>query len=148
MLESLEPKEVLGFFEILSDIPRGSENEKRAADWVVNFAKERGLEAFQDDMHCVLVRKPGQVGVVAHVELQHRGFHRQPLGDPSSDRQRPSEVRDEDRGALLLRHLGRREADRRVYRDPGDEDVLAFENAHRVSFARVPAWLAVRDVDQ
>lgn len=63
MLESLEPKEVLGFFEILSDIPRGSENEKRAADWVVNFAKERGLEAFQDDMHCVLVRKPGQGGL-------------------------------------------------------------------------------------
>ena len=42
VLESLQPQEVLRFFEILSDIPRGSENEKQAADWVVNFAQERG----------------------------------------------------------------------------------------------------------
>ena len=54
---------MLRFFEILSNIPRGSENEKQAADWVVNFAQERGLEAFQDDLHCVVVRKPGQGGL-------------------------------------------------------------------------------------
>ncbi|GAA2001656.1 beta-Ala-His dipeptidase [Nakamurella flavida] len=63
VLESLQPQEVLRFFEILSDIPRGSENEKQAADWVVNFARERGLEAFQDEKHCVVVRKPGQGGL-------------------------------------------------------------------------------------
>jgi dipeptidase D len=62
-LESLQPYEVLRFFEVLSNIPRGSENEKQAADWVVNFAQERGLTAFQDDMHCVVVRKPGQGGL-------------------------------------------------------------------------------------
>ena len=62
-LESLQPYEVLRFFEILSNIPRGSENEKQAADWVVNFAEERGLTAFQDDLHCVVVRKPGQGGL-------------------------------------------------------------------------------------
>jgi len=62
-LESLQPHDVLQFFEILSNIPRGSENEKRAADWVVNFARERGLTAFQDDLHCVVVRKPGQGGL-------------------------------------------------------------------------------------
>ncbi len=63
VLESLQPAEVLRFFEILSDIPRGSENEKQAADWVVNFAQERGLTASQDEKHCVLVRKPGQGGL-------------------------------------------------------------------------------------
>jgi dipeptidase D len=63
VLESLQPQEVLRFFEILSDIPRGSENEKQAADWVVDFARERGLEAFQDEKHCVVVRKPGQGGL-------------------------------------------------------------------------------------
>lgn len=63
VLESLQPQEVLRFFEILSDMPRGSENEKQAADWVVKFAQDRGLEAFQDDMHCVVVRKPGQGGL-------------------------------------------------------------------------------------
>ena len=62
-LESLQPHDVLRFFEILSNIPRGSENEKQAADWVVNFAQERGLTAFQDDLHCVVVHKPGQGGL-------------------------------------------------------------------------------------
>lgn len=62
-LETLQPYDVLRFFEILSNIPRGSENEKQVADWVVNFAEERGLTAFQDDLHCVVVRKPGQGGL-------------------------------------------------------------------------------------
>lgn len=62
-LETLEPREVLSFFETLSDIPRGSGNEKQVADWVVSFAQERGLQAEQDDLHCVLVRKPGQGGL-------------------------------------------------------------------------------------
>lgn len=63
VLESLEPREIFSFFETLSDIPRGSGNEKQAADWVVNFAKERGLHAEQDELHCVLVKKPGQLGL-------------------------------------------------------------------------------------
>lgn len=63
VLESLEPREIFNFFEILSDIPRGSGNEKQAAEWVVNFAKERGLHAEKDEMHCVLVKKPGQHGL-------------------------------------------------------------------------------------
>ena len=62
-LESLQPYEVLRYFQTLSNIPRGSENEKQAADWVVNFAQQRGLTAFQDDLHCVVVRKPGQHGL-------------------------------------------------------------------------------------
>ncbi len=63
VLSSLEPQEVFSFFQILSDIPRGSTNEKEAAEWVVKFAQERGLEAEKDDLHCVLVRKPGQLGL-------------------------------------------------------------------------------------
>ncbi|SDQ83459.1 beta-Ala-His dipeptidase [Quadrisphaera sp. DSM 44207] len=63
VLESLQPREVLSFFETLAGIPRGSGNEERVAEWVVRFARERGLEAVKDDMHCVLVRKPGQGGL-------------------------------------------------------------------------------------
>lgn len=63
VLDSLQPREVLSFFETLASIPRGSGNEKQAADWVVNFAGERGLEATQDELHCVLVKKPGQAGL-------------------------------------------------------------------------------------
>ncbi|WP_415853670.1 beta-Ala-His dipeptidase [Sinomonas sp. G460-2] len=62
-LKSLQPQEVFSFFETLSGIPRGSGNEKEVADWVVNFARDRGLEASQDGMHCVLVKKPGQHGL-------------------------------------------------------------------------------------
>lgn len=62
-LDSLEPRDVLEFFDTLASIPRGSGNEKEVADWVVSFAQERGLEAEQDDLHCVLVRKPGQHGL-------------------------------------------------------------------------------------
>src|SRR6478735_536010 len=63
VLDALEPQEVLGHFETLCSYPRGSENEKQVADWVVAFAQERGLTAFQDDRHCVVVRKPGQGGL-------------------------------------------------------------------------------------
>ena len=63
VLADLEPAEILGHFETLAGIPRGSGNEKEVADWVVAFAQERGLEATKDDLHCVLVRKPGQGGL-------------------------------------------------------------------------------------
>ena len=63
VLSSLEPAEILGHFETLAGIPRGSGNEKQVAEWVVEFARQRGLEAEKDDLHCVLVRKPGQGGL-------------------------------------------------------------------------------------
>ena len=63
VLGALQPREVFGFFETLASIPRGSGNEKQVADWVVDFAHRRGLEATQDALHCVLVRKPGCHGL-------------------------------------------------------------------------------------
>ena len=63
VLASLEPKEVLGLFETLANIPRGSGNEEEAALWVVAYAERLGLEAVKDDLHTVLVRKPGQLGL-------------------------------------------------------------------------------------
>ncbi len=62
VLVDLEPQEVLGFFEILANIPRGSGNEAGVADWVVRFAQGLGLDALRDELNCVLVRKPGQCG--------------------------------------------------------------------------------------
>jgi dipeptidase D len=63
VLDKLEPREIFSFFETLTQIPRGSGNEVHASDWVANFARERGLEAVQDDMHTILVKKPGQGGL-------------------------------------------------------------------------------------
>lgn len=69
VLESLQPREIFSLFETLCDMPHGSGNEKQAADWVVRFAQERGLEAEQDELHCVLVRKPGTKGLENAVPL-------------------------------------------------------------------------------
>ena len=63
VLQGLEPREVFRFFEVLSSIPRGSGNEEQLANWVVDFVHTLGLEAIKDDLHCVLVRKPGQLGL-------------------------------------------------------------------------------------
>lgn len=63
VLDALQPNEVFQYFETLASIPRGSGNEKQVAEWIVDFARARGLEATKDDMHCVLVRKPGQLGL-------------------------------------------------------------------------------------
>ena len=63
VLNDLEPREVFRFFEVLTSIPRGSGNEEQVANWVVDFARSLGLEATKDELHCVLVRKPGQRGL-------------------------------------------------------------------------------------
>jgi len=63
VLKDLEPREVFRFFEVLTSIPRGSGNEEQVANWVLDFARSLGLEATKDDLHCVLVRKPGQGGL-------------------------------------------------------------------------------------
>lgn len=62
ILKGLQPSEVFYFFEQLSNIPRGSQNEKQASDYVANFAKERNLEYHQDELSNILVKKPGTAG--------------------------------------------------------------------------------------
>lgn len=62
VLQGLEPKEVLYFFEELSGRHRCSRHEKQASDWVASFAEERGLEYHQDDMDSIIVKKPGSPG--------------------------------------------------------------------------------------
>lgn len=50
------------WFEKISQIPRGSLNEAKIADFLVEFANERELSAVRDHMNNVLIRKPGQHG--------------------------------------------------------------------------------------
>ncbi len=50
------------YFKAISDIPRGSRNEKAASDYVVNFAKEHGFAYKQDEVWNVIVDKPATVG--------------------------------------------------------------------------------------
>ncbi len=62
VLKDLEPKKVFHFFEELTRIPHGSYNEKELSDWLVSFAKERGLRYKQDDALNVMIFKPATPG--------------------------------------------------------------------------------------
>lgn len=62
ILKGLEPESVFRFFEEISRIPRGSGNEKGISDYMVSFAKERGLEVVQDSYNNVVIKKAGTKG--------------------------------------------------------------------------------------
>ena len=63
MFEELEPKDVLHWFEEISNIPRGSKNEKEISEYMLNFAKERGLYAKRDEVYNVIIKKPATEGL-------------------------------------------------------------------------------------
>ena len=65
VLEHLEPKQVFSFFEAMCAIPHGSRNTKAISDWCVAFAKERGLEHYQDEANNVIIIKPAAPGYEA-----------------------------------------------------------------------------------
>lgn len=62
VLENLEPKKVFEFFEQMSAIPRGSYNTKAISDYLADFAKERGLEYYQDELNNVIIIVPATAG--------------------------------------------------------------------------------------
>lgn len=62
VLSELQPKSVFEFFENLTQIPRASGNEKAVSDFLVAFAKERGLEVKQDGANNVIIKKPATPG--------------------------------------------------------------------------------------
>ncbi len=62
-IAELNPQKVFGFFEELTKIPRGSGNEKGISDHLVNFANERGLIAYQDELMNVTILKPATAGM-------------------------------------------------------------------------------------
>lgn len=65
VLDHLEPKSVFSFFEQLCAYPHGSGNTKQISDWLVSFAKDRGLEYYQDELNNVIMIKPASAGYEA-----------------------------------------------------------------------------------
>jgi len=61
-IEGLKPEGVWKFFAEISRIPRGSKNEKQISNYIMRKAKEFGLEAKQDKVLNVVVRKPASPG--------------------------------------------------------------------------------------
>lgn len=62
VLTGVKPEKVFGFFEELCGVPHGSGNTKQISDYLVNFAKERGLKYYQDESDNVVIYKNASEG--------------------------------------------------------------------------------------
>lgn len=58
VLDALEPKRVMKYFEDLCAIPHGSRDTGRIARYCMEFAREHGLEASCDSSNNVIIKKP------------------------------------------------------------------------------------------
>ena len=65
-LAGLEPARVFDFFEEICSIPHGSRNEKMISDYLVAFAKDRGLKYIQDEANNVIIFQNGTCGYEDH----------------------------------------------------------------------------------
>ena len=74
-LKNIEPKEVINFFQEISNIPRKSGKEEKIRDYLVEFAKKRNLEYYTDQYFNVIIRKNGDneekefLGLQAHIDM-------------------------------------------------------------------------------
>lgn len=64
---------IFKYFEEISKIPRGSFNEEKISNYLVEFAKEYHLEYFQDDMKNVIIYKDGTLGYENHPPVMLQG---------------------------------------------------------------------------
>lgn len=62
VLGGLQPQLVFKYFEEISQIPRGSGNEKGISDFLYNFGKSLDLETIQDEHLNIIIRKPATKG--------------------------------------------------------------------------------------
>ena len=62
ILETIEPREVMYFFEELSRRHRCSRHEKQATDYLEDFASQRGLAYHRDELQNIIIKKPGTPG--------------------------------------------------------------------------------------
>ena len=65
-LAGLKPVAVFGFFEQICAIPHGSRNTKAISDYLVAFAKDRGLRYIQDEANNVIIFQEGTCGYENH----------------------------------------------------------------------------------
>jgi len=61
-IKDLEPKILWKYFDEIRKIPRCSKHEEKIAEYIVNVAKQMGLEVTQDKVGNVIVRKKAKPG--------------------------------------------------------------------------------------
>lgn len=62
VLNNLNPELVFKYFEEISQIPRGSGDEKAISDYLKAFGEKLGLETIQDNALNVIIKKPATPG--------------------------------------------------------------------------------------
>lgn len=72
-LNNLEPKDVFYFFEEICKIPHGSGNTEEISNYLVEFARLRNLEHYQDEMGNVIIIKEATQGFEDHEPVMLQG---------------------------------------------------------------------------
>ena len=62
-IRNLEPSKLWNRFADLNSIPRPSKHEKKVCEWLMLWAKDHGLNAMQDKVQNVIMRKPATQGM-------------------------------------------------------------------------------------
>ncbi|MBQ9118920.1 MAG: aminoacyl-histidine dipeptidase [Lachnospiraceae bacterium] len=73
ILETMDYKNVLKYFTEISKVPRGSGFNQKISDYLVEFAKEQGLEYVQDELLNVVIYKPATPGYEKHTPVIVQG---------------------------------------------------------------------------
>ena len=63
IVKGYQPQRLFAFFEEICAIPHGSGNEAGIADYLVEFAKARGLEYHRDAVNNVFIKAPATPGL-------------------------------------------------------------------------------------
>ena len=66
VLNNIEPKKVFEFFELISSVPHGSDNTAQISKLICEFASQRGLAYYCDELGNVIIYKAGSQGYESH----------------------------------------------------------------------------------
>lgn len=80
----LDNSSIIKFFKEISAVPRASFKETSIADYLVEFAKQRGLWYYRDEIHNVVIKKPGSPGAEALPPVMLQG-HTDMVCEKNSD---------------------------------------------------------------
>lgn len=81
-----QPQRLYDFMFDIFSIPRPSDHEEKIAQYVIDFAKKRGLDYYTDSWHNVLIRKAGSPGMEALPPILLEGhMDIVPIKEPESD---------------------------------------------------------------
>ncbi len=79
MIDQLEPASLWTNFSDLNSVPRPSKKEERVIEFMLQFARSRGLEVSKDSTGNVLIKKPAQgrrgrptVALQSHLDMVHQ----------------------------------------------------------------------------